>query len=290
LRLAVAAPHAPAALASPRPSPSLTHTHAPIPTQVVAPGDAVAVLPTTGAVRVGPGLVPDPWAAAGPPSSSSSSPPPSSASSAWLVTTRPGVLRRTRAGKLWVEARARRYGPAPTPGDPVVGVVLDKHGEGCSLDVGSPHPAHLPALAFEGATRRNRPDLKPGDLVYARVVSPGRPGEEGEVACTDPAGRAAGFGPLRGGTLVRTTTAHCRRLLAEGGDAVLAALARAGLAFEAAVGLNGRVWVGGPDPAAAAAAAAALSRGEFVSTKADAEALVAGVVAAVGGGGGGGGQ
>jgi exosome complex component RRP40 len=194
-------------------------------------------------------------------------------------------MRRTRAGKLWVEGRARRYSLAA--GDAVVGRVTDRHGEGWAVDVSAPFPAALPALAFEGATRRNRPDLAPGDLVYARVVSAGRPGEEGELACTDVAGRAAGFGPLRGGTLVRTTTAHARRLLSDGGDPVLAALAGAGLAFEAAVGLNGRVWVGGPDRAAVAAAAAALGRGEFPGDAAGAEALVAGIVAAVGGGGGG---
>lgn len=259
-----------------------THPAHPLSVQVVTPGDTIAALPSTGALRVGPGLVPDPWAAVvqppGEPSTSSAS------ASAWLVTTRPGILRRTRAGKLWVEGRARRYSLAA--GDAVVGRVTDRHGEGWAVDVGAPFPAALPALAFEGATRRNRPDLKPGDLVYARVVSAGRPGEEGELACTDAAGRAAGFGPLRGGTLVRTTTSHARRLLSADGDAVLGALAAAGLAFEAAVGLNGRVWVGGAEGGAVAAAAAALARSEFVADKAGADALVGGIVAAVGGAGG----
>ena len=92
--------------------------------------------------------------------------------------------------------------------------------------------------------------------------------------------------PLRGGTLVRTTTSHARRLLSADGDAVLGALAAAGLAFEAAVGLNGRVWVGGAEGGAVAAAAAALARSEFVADKAGADALVGGIVAAVGGAGG----
>jgi len=191
-------------------------------------------------------------------------------------------MLRTTGGpspKLWVAGRARRYSPAL--GDGVIGIIIDRHGEGWGVDVGAPFPLALPALSFEGATRRNRPDLRAGDLVFGRVSSTGRPGEEGGLVCTDAAGRAAGYGPLRGGTLVRTTTAHARRLLG-GEDALLAALGAAGLAFEAAVGLNGRVWVGGGDAAAVAAAASALGRGEFVTDKAGAEAVVGGVLAAGG--------
>ena len=59
-------------------------------------GDAVAQLPADGsAMRVGPGLL----------VSSSSS---SNDGNNFLVTARPGVLRQTKGGKLWVEARSRR--------------------------------------------------------------------------------------------------------------------------------------------------------------------------------------
>lgn len=129
-------------------------------------------------------------------------------------------MLRTTGGpspKLWVAGRARRYSPAL--GDGVIGIIIDRHGEGWGVDVGAPFPLALPALSFEGATRRNRPDLRAGDLVFGRVSSTGRPGEEGGLVCTDAAGRAAGYGPLRGGTLVRTTTAHARRLL--GGEDAL---------------------------------------------------------------------
>ena len=158
-----------------------------------------------------------------------------------------GVLRAApRTGQLWVDGvRSRRY--VPSEGDPVVGAVLDKAGaEHYSVDVGAPLPALLPQLAFEGATRRNRPTPSPGDLVYARVVSAPRD-SDAVLACTDAAGLAAGFGPLAGGAVARVTPAFARALLRQRPPApVLVALGKCAGAFEVAVGANGRVWVAAP--------------------------------------------
>lgn len=142
--------------------------------QIVSPGDRVAPLPTTGALRVGPGL---------------------DADGDWLVADAPGVVREGRGGVRWVASRARRY--TPTPGDTVVGLVTDKGGDAYGVDVGGAFPASLPALAFEGATRRNRPPLGKGDLVLARVVSANRD-VDAELACVDDAGRVRTEGRRRG--------------------------------------------------------------------------------------------
>ena len=49
----------------------------------------------------------------------------------------------------------------PAAQEAVVGVVVGKNGaEGFRVDIGGPHNANLDALAFEGATKRNRPNLK----------------------------------------------------------------------------------------------------------------------------------
>lgn len=37
---------------------------------------------------------------------------------------------------------------------------MQKVGEGFRVDIGSAHPASLDGLAFEGATKRNKPNLK----------------------------------------------------------------------------------------------------------------------------------
>ena len=42
----------------------------------------------------------------------------------------------------------------------MIGVVTDKHSENFDVDIGGPFRALLPVLAFEGATRRNRPNLQ----------------------------------------------------------------------------------------------------------------------------------
>lgn len=70
----------------------------------------------------------------------------------------------------------------------MVGTVVERHTDAYNVDLGGPFTAVLPALAFEGVTRRNRPNLAPGDLVYARVTGASRDADP-EIACTDAAGK-----------------------------------------------------------------------------------------------------
>ena len=66
-----------------------------------------------------------------------------------------------------------------------------------SLGSGCAHSATLPALAFEGATKRHRPNLRVGALVYARIAAAERHAEP-EATCVDAeTGRAEGFGELK---------------------------------------------------------------------------------------------
>lgn len=48
----------------------------------------------------------------------------------------------------------------PERGDTVIGVVSAKAGDVFRVDVGGSELATLPYLGFEGATKRNRPDVK----------------------------------------------------------------------------------------------------------------------------------
>lgn len=265
--------------------------------QVVLPGDQVAlVLPdhaaaaadpssnTTSAVarvfRVGAGLRAEPRQTT--PSASASTP---------IAAAKPGVLRQaTRTCQLSVDAvRSRRY--IPQEDDPVVGVVLDPRAaaDHYSVDVGAPHPALLPQLAFEGATRRNRPMMSAGDLVYARVTSAPRDADA-LLACTDASGLASGFGPLVGGALARVTPAFARALLRTKPAApVLVALGKHAGPFEVAVGANGRVWVAAPTIATLADVVRALETAESVPPT-EAEAWVVERLGEWRSGGGGGGD
>lgn len=108
--------------------------------------------------------------------------------------------------------------------------------------------ATLPHLAFEMATKKTRPQLAAGALVYARVSLANRHMDP-ELECVSATtGKADGLGPLTGGMLYDISLGMARRLLMrksleEGQVAVLEELGAAGLAFETAVGRNGKMWV-----------------------------------------------
>jgi exosome complex component RRP40 len=108
--------------------------------------------------------------------------------------------------------------------------------------------AMLPQLAFEMASKKTRPNLPSGALVYARVSLANRHMDP-ELECVSAStGKADGLGPLAGGMLFIISIGMARRLLMrksveEGKVAVLEELGAAGLAFETAVGRNGKLWV-----------------------------------------------
>ena len=62
------------------------------------------------------------------------------------------------------------YRYVPVVDDVVVGVVASRHAENYKVDVGTSSLVQLDALAFDGASKRNKPNLQVGDVVYARVV------------------------------------------------------------------------------------------------------------------------
>ncbi|KAG6854120.1 hypothetical protein C0991_010284 [Blastosporella zonata] len=162
-----------------------------------------------------------------------------------IVSTRAGTLNHSSNGsKWWVESNSRRYIPAPQ--ESVIGAIVQKVGDGFRVDIGSAHSASLDGLAFEGATKRNKPNLKIGCLVYARV-SLAHKDMEPELECFDAQTRKSeGFGEVKGGFLVRCSLKMCRDLLDP--KHFLLPLLGARFPLEAAVGMNGRVWVNAKEP------------------------------------------
>eukprot|EP00887_Chlorella_sp_A99_P007047 scaffold2.g7047.t1 len=236
--------------------------------RVVLPGDEVMRLPETGVVRVGGGLQADGEA---------------------LVAVKVGTLQQAKNGKMWVESRQKRYIPAPD--ELVIGIVTERHPENYDVDIRGPRRALLPALAFEGATRRNRPHLQArgaqgcgghgerrstgctppwGDLVYCRVESANRDMEP-TLTCVD---AGAGFGQLKGGYAFEVSTGLARALLARPPAPVLAALGAA-LQFEVAVGQNGRVWIDAPAPATVILVANAVASAEGLTGQQQARLVAA---------------
>ncbi|KAJ3162565.1 exosome non-catalytic core subunit rrp40 [Geranomyces variabilis] len=156
-----------------------------------------------------------------------------------LVAVKAGVLKQAAGNKYWIDGSQKRYVPAAS--DPVLGTVTARQGESFRVDIGSAHPAALSILAFEGATRRNRPNLDVGSLVYCRL-SVANKDMEPELECVDPAtGKAGGYGELKGGFVVKCSLRMARGLL-NPKNSIVTILAES-ISFEMAVGLNGRVWI-----------------------------------------------
>ncbi|KAI0602781.1 hypothetical protein F4775DRAFT_588351 [Biscogniauxia sp. FL1348] len=165
-----------------------------------------------------------------------------------LVPTVAGQLTTDyKKNSIWVEYNGGRYIPAV--GDLVIGTVQRSAAEYFYVTLSDyTSNALLPQLAFEMATKKTRPNLNPGALVYARVCLANRHMDP-ELECVSPTtGKADGLGPLNGGMLYDVSLGLARRLLMrksleDGKVAVLEELGAAGLAFETAVGRNGKVWV-----------------------------------------------
>lgn len=136
----------------------------------------------------------------------------------------------------------------PQPNDVVIASVHHSSTDWYHCAI-TPHTAFalLPQLAFEGATKKTRPQLTSGSLIYARILSASKHLDP-EIVCYNPStGKSEGMGELRGGMVFDVSLGMARRLLLnkqreEGGLVVLDELAGE-LAFEIAVGRNGKVWV-----------------------------------------------
>lgn len=150
-----------------------------------------------------------------------------------------GILRHKQPNFYWIDSQQRRYVPAK--GESVIGIITVKSGDVFKVDVGGSEQASLSYLAFEGSTKRNRPNVQVGDLVYGQFTIANKDMEP-ELVCIDSCGRANGMGVFgAGGLLFRVSLGLVRRLLAPQSEIVkdLEKL----FPFELVVGLNGRVWV-----------------------------------------------
>ncbi|KAG7088328.1 hypothetical protein E1B28_012337 [Marasmius oreades] len=179
----------------------------------------------------------------------------STANSPSIVSTRAGTVNHSsNKSRWWIESNSRRYIPATQ--EPVIGVITQRQGEGYRVDIASAHNANLDGLAFEGATKRNKPNLKVGNLVYARV-SLAHKDMDPELECFDAqTHKAEGFGELKNGFLVKCSMRMCRQLLDP--NHFLLPLLGGLFPLEVAIGLNGRVWINSKEPKQIIAIARAL--------------------------------
>ncbi|XP_029961722.1 exosome complex component RRP40 [Salarias fasciatus] len=160
-------------------------------------------------------------------------------SGARLLVCKSGVLRHKAPNVFWIDSQQKRYVPAK--GETVIGIVTAKAGDIFKVDVGGSEQASLSYLAFEGATKRNRPNVQVGDLVFAQFVVANKDMEP-ELVCMDSSGRANGMGVFgSGGLLFTVSLGLVRRLLSPLSE--LRSDLEQLFPCELVVGMNGRLWV-----------------------------------------------
>ena len=181
-----------------------------------------------------------------------------------ILVTRPGILRSRNINEkdvCWVDCHSKRY--VATRGENVIGVVIAKIGDIFRVDIGTAEPASLSYLAFEGATKRNRPNVSVGDIVYAKLLVASSY-TESELVCVDSYGKKAGMGVLTGGGFMFTVSLNLVRKLLSPDCCLLNKLGETA-PFEVAVGMNGRVWLRARSVKETMVLAQALQAGELMT-------------------------
>ncbi|KAL3085893.1 hypothetical protein niasHT_034123 [Heterodera trifolii] len=153
-----------------------------------------------------------------------------------------GVLHENEQ-KMWLNTSTKRY--VPHSGDRVLGTVTAKAGDYFKVDIGSIDLALLNFTSFEGATKRNRPNVKVGDLIYGLVILTSKQLEP-ELSCVDSEGRARGMGLISAPGLVLSVSLGYARRLLSADCKILAELSKQ-LKFETTIGMNGTIWIGGDE-------------------------------------------
>lgn len=78
-----------------------------------------------------------------------------------FAASRAGLLSTVK-NSIYISGASKRYVPAPR--DIVLGTIVARHAEGYRVDVGGAHMASLDGQAFEGATKRSKPNLKVSEV------------------------------------------------------------------------------------------------------------------------------
>lgn len=172
-----------------------------------------------------------------------------------ILATCAGRLEQRSNNTYFVQQNIQRYRPHLE--DRVVGIVEDRvandgaGGDVYRINIGGPHPALLSNLSFEGATKRNKPNLQTGMLLYARVQSVPDSMDptlscqlgphDGGIPRKDWMTNEGTYGELKGGTTTKISLGLARELL-DPKNVVLKELSKS-LSFEVCIGVNGFLWI-----------------------------------------------
>lgn len=164
-----------------------------------------------------------------------------------IVCTCAGTLEHRPPSHFFILEKSRKQ-YYPKTGDQIVGVIEERGGDFYRVNIFSGVPAMMSRLAFDGATKRNRPELRKGDILYCRVTS-AQPDVDVELSCTssvagfkkDWSSGEAIYQGLGEGLICHTSISFAERLLLP--DCPLLNHLGTKLSFEIAIGVNGAIWI-----------------------------------------------
>lgn len=148
-----------------------------------------------------------------------------------------GVLRCKDEKLFWVEYHKKKYTPAKD--ELVIGIVAAKTSEMYKVDIGASELATLPYLAFTNATKKNRPDIKLGNVIAAKVKL-ATPYMEPEISCVEYANSVI-LGQLENGFLITVSLNYALRLK-KSNSKLLYHLGQF-VPYEIVIGANGKIWI-----------------------------------------------
>ncbi|EFN84811.1 exosome complex component RRP40 isoform X2 [Harpegnathos saltator] len=150
-----------------------------------------------------------------------------------------GILKKREPAVYYVDGYQKRY--IPSRGENIVGIITQKAGDIYKVDIGASEQASLSYLAFEGASKKNRPDIQIGDVVFAKLLIASKDMEP-ELVCVDSQGKENDLGVLgTDGMMFTCSLSLVRKILNP--DCPLFKLLGKNQAYEIAVGMNGKIWI-----------------------------------------------
>lgn len=148
-----------------------------------------------------------------------------------------GYVREPTSLAYFVDGH-RSAAASLSTGDLVLGIVVRRQLESLLVDIGFNELASLSLYNFEGSTKRTKPNVDRGDIIYGRLKIDGEC--QPQITCVNEDGKADGMGVLDENGYLFSIPINVANDLTH--DGLLQELGSE-IPYEIAIGANGRVWI-----------------------------------------------
>lgn len=157
-----------------------------------------------------------------------------------VIVCKAGTLKMRPPNTYWVDSYQKRY--VPNRGELIIGCIVQKSGDIFRVDIGSSDTACLSYLAFESATKKYRPDVNIGDIIYGKLIVANKD-YESELVCVDSMGKKGKLGVLHGGFVFNCSINLVRKILNDNCPLLKSIEREMQIPMEIVIGMNGKIWI-----------------------------------------------